>query len=199
VYRAVDTTLASHPDYVGTVRADARVLIEYLTLFLAHCLDVTPHMAQGFLDFLFEKDGRKPLEAELQRACWHMLRVQFGGFPPHQVLREVPDIAAGRADIAIIRPEWRMVIEIKRELTDASREGIRRYLGQTATYELTGPRLAFLLVLDLESQRGWPLTLEDNCWVESIKSPQESLSRMVCVWRIPGARQPPSKTPTPIQ
>jgi hypothetical protein len=198
-YVAMDRALAGHPDYAGVVQADARGLIEYLTLFLSHCLDVTPTMAKGLFDFLFARDDTQPLEIEVQRACWHFLRLQAGGFPQHQVLREVADIGSGRADIVIIRPEWRIVLEIKRELENASRDGIRKYLGQVATYELAGPRIAFLVVLDLVSQRGWPLTLEDNCWVESLQTIGDSQPRMVCVWRIPGARQPPSETLTPIQ
>ena len=197
-FLAMDEALEGHPDYSGSVRADARSLIGQLILFLSHCLDVTPNMAKGYFEFLFETDGAKPLEIELQRACWHTLRLQANGFPQHQVLEEVRDIAAGRADIAVVRPGWRMVVEIKRELEDASRDGIRKYLGQAATYELTGPRIGFLVVLDLVSQRGWPLTLADNCWVESVQAMGDSAARMVCVWRIPGARQPPSKTKTPI-
>lgn len=197
-FLAMDEALQGHPDYCGPVRADARSLIGQLILFLSHCLDVTPNMAKGYFEFLFEADGAKPLEIELQRACWHTLRLQANGFPQHQVLEEVRDIAAGRADIAVIRPGWRMVVEIKRELEDASRGSIRKYLGQIATYELTGPRIGFLVVLDLVSQRGWPLTLEDNCWVEWLQTAGDSVPRMVCVWRVPGARQPPSKTRTPI-
>jgi len=195
---AMEEALEGHPDYSGPVRADARSLIGQLILFLSHCLDVTPNMAKGYFEFLFETNGAKPLEIELQRACWHTLRLQANGFPQHQVLEEVRDIAAGRADIAVVRPGWRLVVEIKRELEDASRDGIRKYLGQAATYELTGPRIGFLVVLDLVSQRGWPLTLADNCWVEPVRAVGDSAARMVCVWRIPGARQPPSQAKTPI-
>ncbi|WP_157692563.1 hypothetical protein [Granulibacter bethesdensis] len=197
-FLAMDEALQGHPDYSGPVCDDVRSLVGQLILFLSHCLDVAPNMAKGYFDFLFETGGAKPLEIELQRACWHTLRLQANGFPQHQILEEVRDIAAGRADIAVVRPGWRMVVEIKRELEDASRDGIRKYLGQAATYELTGPRIGFLVVLDLVSQRGWPLTLADNCWVERIQAAGDSAARMVCVWRIPGARQPPSQIKTPI-
>lgn len=198
-YLAMDQALEGHVDYVGDMRGDTRTLIAYLHLFLSHCLDMTPAMAKGTFDFLFAKDATKPLEVELQRACWHFLCLQVSGFPQHQIVRELPDVAGGRADIAIVRSGFRIVIEVKRELEDASREAIRQYLGQVATYELTGPRIGFLIVLDLESQRGWPLTLEDNCWVEAVQTARDSAPRMVCVWRIPGGRQPPSKVTTPVQ
>ena len=193
----LDQTLSEHPDYVGIVRSDTRLLLKYLILFLAHCLDVAPAMAEQTFDFLFERDGTQPLEKELQRTLFHFLRLQAGGFPQHQVVRELPDVATGRADIAVVRPHWRMVVEIKRELDDCSRSGIRKYLGQASSYELTGPLIAFLVVLDLQSQKEWPLPLQDNCWVEKVGGPGDSQPRLVCVWRIPGARRAPSATKTP--
>lgn len=197
LFHDLDLSLSEHPDCVGIVRTDTRVLLKYLILFLAHCLDVTPAMAEGTFDFLFERDGAQPLEKELQRTLFHFLRLQAGGFPQHQIVRELPDVATGRADIAVVRPHWRIVVEIKRELDDCSRRGISKYLGQTSSYELTGPLIAFLVVLDLQSQKEWPLTLKDNCWVEKVEGPGDSRPRLVCVWRIPGARRPPSATKTP--
>lgn len=198
-YLAMDGAVDGHVDYVGEMRSDVGALITYLTLFLGHCLDMTPAMAKGGFEFLFADGRAKPLEEELQRACWHFLRLQAHGFPHHQIIRELNDVGGGRADIAIVRPQHRLVIEIKRELADASREGISKYLGQTAAYELTGPRIGFLVVLDLVSQRGWPLTLEDNCWVEQVQAPNDTVPRTVCVWRIPGARRTPSAITTPVQ
>jgi len=197
LFYELDQTLCEHPDYVGIVRSDTRLLLKYLILFLAHCLDVTPAMAERTFDFLFERDGTQPLEKELQRTLFHFLRLQAGGFPQHQIVRELPDIATGRADIAVVRPSWRMVVEIKRELDDCSRSGVRKYLGQASTYELTGPLIAFLVVLDLQSQKEWPLALKDNCWVEKVEGSGDSQPRLVCVWRIPGARRAPSATKTP--
>jgi hypothetical protein len=84
------------------------------------------------------------------------------------------------------------------KVSSSCTEAIRQYLGQVVTYELTGPRIGFLVVLDLVSQRGWPLTLEDNCWVEAVQSSRDSVPRMVCVWRIPGGRRAPSKVTTPV-
>lgn len=196
-FRAIAEDMETHPDLNGEVRDDARILLAHLIHFLVYCLEVTPSMAKGLFDFLFERDGAKPLEVELQRALWTSLRIQIHGFPQQQILREAADIGAGRADIAIVRPTWRPVIEIKRELADASREGIRKYLGQAASYTLTGPRLGFLVVLDLCSQREWTLPLEDNCWVETVSSPDDSVCRSVVVIRVPGWRKTPSQVSTP--
>lgn len=197
LFLAIAADMESHPDVHGEVRDDARILLAHLIHFLVHCLEVTPSMGKGLFDFLFERDGAKPLEVELQRALWTSLRLQIHGFPQHLILREAADIGAGRADIAIVRPTWRPVIEIKRELADASRDVIRKYLGQAASYTLTGPRLGFLVVLDLCSQGEWTLPLEDNCWIETVSSPDDSVCRSVVVIRIPGWRKTPSQVSTP--
>lgn len=197
LFLELDRALGEHPDYKDEFRRDTRVILKFLILFLGHCLDVTPTMAEGTFDFLFQRDGGLPLEKEMQRTCWQFLRLQANAFPQQQVVRELPDVAAGRADIAIVRPEWRMVLELKRETSDGSRVGIQRYLGQAAAYELTGPRIGFLMVLDLQSQRDWALTLHDNCWIEEVMAPGDSVPRMICVFRIPGARKAPSSTSTP--
>ena len=198
VYVQLTEALRGHPDYTGTIGSDIRVLIKNMIRFLAHCLDVTPSAADGFFDFLFALKDEFPLERELQKSLWHSLCLSADGIPQHQIQRETPDIGAGRADISITRPDWRCVIEIKRELVDASREGIRKYLGQAASYLLTGPKLGFLVVLDLCSQRDWSLTVEDNCWIEQVQGATDSAPRMIVVWRIPGGRPAPSSVKTPV-
>lgn len=198
VYVQLTDAVGGHPDCIGAVRSDVRVLIKNMIRFLAHCLDVTPSAADGFLGFLFSAKDEAPLERELQKSLWHSLCLNSDGIPQHQILRETPDIGAGRADISITRPDWRCVIEIKRELADASREGIRKYLGQAASYLLTGPRLGFLVVLDLCSQKDWSLTVEDNCWIEHVQGAADSAPRAIIVWRIPGGRPAPSSVKTPV-
>lgn len=194
---ALDSELHAHDDYQNGVMRDFRILLNYHILYLAHCLDITGTMAEESFPFLFDAGSSKPLEITLQRSLWNYLCLQVQGFPQHQIVREVPDVGTGRADIAIVRPSWRMVIEVKREVSDASREGIRKYLGQAASYTLTGPRISLLVVLDLCSQKDWALTIEDNCWIEWIRGPGDSHARAVAVFRIPGMRIAPSRTSTP--
>jgi hypothetical protein len=198
VYIQLTDALHGHRDYTGTVRSDVRVLIKHMIRFLAHCLDMTPSAAEGVFGFLFASQDEDPLEKELQKSLWHSLCLNADGFPQHQINRETHDIGAGRADISITRPDWRCVIEIKRERVDASSEGIRKYLGQAASYLVTGPRLGFLVVLDLCSQKDWSLTVEDNCWVEEVQGAGDSAPRAIVVWRIPGRRPAPSSVKTPL-
>jgi hypothetical protein len=197
VFLSIDEELSTHPDYRGDVKADCRSIVHHLILYMAHCLDVTPRMADAGYGFLFDLDGTKPLELDLQRSLWTNFRLQNHGFPQHQILREVQDVGAGRADIAIVRSTWRPVLELKREPNNASRENIRAYLGQAAAYELTGPRIGFLVVLDVCSQKDWALTIEDNVWVERVQSSDDSQPRLITVWRIPGMRTTPSSVKTP--
>jgi hypothetical protein len=197
VFFDLEARLRGHPDYTGTACSDIKLLIVFLITFLSHCLDVGRYMAEDVFRFLLDRTSTKPLEVELQRALFSFLRLQLWGFPQHTVVREAHDVAAGRADIAIIRPDWRIVLEVKRELDDASRDSIRKYLGQAASYELTGPRVGFLIVLDLCSQKDWALTLEDNCWIEKVMSERDTSPRVIVVVRVPGVRTVPSATATP--
>lgn len=197
--RVLDNLLSSlegHPDFDGKVREDTVLLAFFLIKFLSHCLDVGSRMADRTFAFLFEQPGQ-PLEQSLQHALYTCLHMQVFGFPQHTVVTELPDVATGRADIAVIFSTWRNVIEVKRELADASRAGLCAYLGQAASYLLTGPRIGFLVVLDLCSQKGWALTLEDNCWVETIQTASDNVPRKVLVFRIPGCRKTPSSVKTP--
>ena len=196
-YRKLITDLQSHPDFRGSVASDIGSFIGFLMRFLSHCLDVSFEMARPFLEFLFRTGRSLPLERELQAAMYHALQLGLGNFQTHQIHREVHDVSRGRADLAIICPGWRMIIEVKRESADASRPGISKYLGQAASYLLTGPRIGFLVVLDLCSQKQWPLTLADNCWVEAVKGLGDSEPRLIVVFRIPGMRPVPSDVVTP--
>ncbi|RDU98944.1 hypothetical protein [Trinickia dinghuensis] len=196
-FAQITSALRSHDDYTGSVRRDVDVFVIFLVRFLSHCLDVGYEMGKTSFSFLFQQAGAKPLEQQLQEAMFTWLHLLAWGFKNHQVRREVPDVASGRADLAITTEAWTMYAELKREMTDASRAGLTKYLGQASTYQLTGPRIGFLVVLDLCSQRDWTLTLLDNCWVESVQTAEDSSPRMVVVFRIPGGRPVPSDVVTP--
>lgn len=170
-------------------------MLSFLTRFLAHCLDVGRTMAGPLFAFLFSLD-ESPLEVELQRAIYTVLQIQ-GPMAHHQINSELPDVAAGRADIAIIFPTWRCVIEVKRELENSSRESLKQYLGQTSAYQATQPKIGFLVVLDLCSQINGALSIDENCWLEEIKFKGETEARNVVVIRIPGRRKMPSKVTSP--
>lgn len=196
-YRKLTSPLQSHVDYHGNVANDVNAVVAFLIKFLAFCLNVSFEMAKPSFLFLFQPDGNLPLEKELQISMFQSMHLGMTRFSSHQIHRELHDVSRGRADLSITCADWSLIIELKRESSDASRVGITQYLGQAATYLLTGPRIGFLVVLDLCSQKQWPLTLADNCWVESVKGQGDSEPRMILVCRIPGMRPVPSDIVTP--
>ncbi|OYD77452.1 UNVERIFIED_ORG: hypothetical protein BDU10_2557 [Burkholderia sp. CF145] len=189
--------LRPHVDFRGSVETDVSALIVFLIQFTTLCLNVSSDNAGPAFQFLFEPDGNLPLEKELQIAMFHSMHFSVSGFQSHQIHTEAHDISRGRVDIAISCVEWMMKLELKREKSNASKEGISKYLGQAGSYLLTGARIGFLVVLDLCYQKEWPLTLDDNCWVEAVKGPGDSEPRLIVVFRIPGIRPVPSSIRTP--
>ncbi|WP_413657877.1 hypothetical protein [Paraburkholderia phenoliruptrix] len=196
-YLQLVSKLQSHGEYHGSVEDDVNACISFQIRFLSLCLDISAEMAKPTFQFLFESDGTLPLEKDLQIAMFQWMRLAMPRFGSHQIRREAHDVSRGRADLAIICTAWLMTIELKRESSDASREGVSKYLGQAASYTLTGAGFGFLVVLDLCSQKDWPLRLADNCWVESVQGPRDSQPRMIVVFRIPGMRPVPSSILTP--
>jgi hypothetical protein len=190
--------LRPHVDFRGSVETDVSALIVFLIQFTSFCLNVSSDNAGPTFQFLFEPDGKLPLEKDLQIAMFHSMHFSVSGFQSHQIHTEAHDISRGRVDLAISCVDWLMKLELKRELSIASKEGISKYLGQAGSYLLTGARIGFLVVLDLCYQTKWPLTLDDNCWVETVKGPGDSEPRLIVVFRILGLRPVPSSIKTPI-
>ncbi len=191
--------LNDHPDFTGSARTEVELILLHSLRFLDACLDIGSVMAGEAFGFLFDKGATKPLEVELQRALLHWLKAQAIGFPGHTILPEAHDVASGRADLSIILPTWRFVIEVKREWKDASREGLRKYLGQTAAYVATKPRIGMLAALDLCGQKKWTFDFDDNCWIEAVTMAEakDGIDRRIIAVRVPGCRTVPSSVKTP--
>ena len=107
---------------------------------------------------------------------------------------EVRDIAGGRADVVIDFYQFRFIAELKRELVDASRSNLQRFLGQAGLYSGTDVHLGLLLVLDLTDKTTGVPSFRENVWCEELNS---TLRRHVVVVRVPGNRIAPSATATP--
>ena len=65
---------------------------------------------------------------------------------------EPQNIGGGRVELVFPVNGDRFVVELKREQADASRESLRKYLGQTAAYQATSICVGMLVVLDLATQ-----------------------------------------------
>lgn len=107
---------------------------------------------------------------------------------------EERDVAAGRADLSVTRSH-RLVIEVKRELSDASRPALHAaYGGQAAAYSAGGPRISLELVLDLTDHSDGVPSLANSVWVDEVIAGGEIRHVVTVVVR--GNRPTPRETRT---
>lgn len=167
-------------------------LMEDTVHYLRACFNVGRRMAGG-RTFLFHSAKGAAKEKDLQLDYMNWLERPF----PGHVKGELEDVAAGRADIAILLPRFNFYIECKREEVNASRDALRKYLGQTRSYTVTDVAFVVLIVLDLtDHSTGFP-DLYSSLWIDRVRLGPEETERYVLVARVPGNRALPSGTKTP--
>jgi hypothetical protein len=189
-----DHCLASvehHPDYRNSVRGAKlfSTVLLWTTRFLKNRLEITkkddPSVA-----YLFEtSDGTLAPESALQDDYFRWICTQSASGE-----MEPTNLGGGRADVALKATGERMVIEVKRELDDASFDSLAsHYVGQTTDYQNVSIRLGFLLVLDLTSPKleGTP-HIRSLVQCRSIMRPSETEPRHVVIVNVPGRRYLPS-------
>lgn len=137
--------------------------------------------------YLFKKN-------QLEDALQNDYNLYMSALPSDNTVNvEVSDIAGGRADVVFNHLNHKFIFEVKRELANSSFENIRKkYLGQAAEYQNTGPKLGGLLVLDLTKDGGSPGSIEDNVKVEIINN-NGVPERAIFVVKVVGNRLTPSK------
>ncbi|MBX6382452.1 MAG: hypothetical protein IRZ07_05675 [Microbispora sp.] len=87
----------------------------------------------------------------------------------------------------------RLVIEVKREDTDASHDALcRKYGAQATEYTNTSAHISFLLVLDRSRPDGSAGYIEDKVSVQVVPKPCDSVPRMLVIVVMPGRRKRPS-------
>jgi hypothetical protein len=107
---------------------------------------------------------------------------------------EPTNIGGGRADVRLRASNERIVVEVKREMSNASFDALATwYAGQTTDYQNISIRLGFLVVLDLttENREGTP-HLTSLFQTRGIQRQGEDVQRVVTIVRIPGRRKRPS-------
>lgn len=134
--------------------------------------------------YLFDATAQeKELEADLMH--WF---VAYGLYGLNVQSR---NIGGGRIDIVLTFSGFRFVLELKRDDTDTSPAGLRKYLGQASTYQVTDVPLGMLIVLDLTGQP--PSHILDNVWMERVPpAVTGGTERFLVVVRVPGNRKVPS-------
>lgn len=172
---------ASARQFVGQI-------VYFLLRFLHTCTDrASPN--DDLSSYLFERGIENlPLEDALHK---HFLLVLSGWMG--SIGYEVRGVAGGRCDVVFSRGAERFVVEIKRELKDASTEALfAAYGAQTEEYQNSSWRLGILLVLDLTRVDGKGLHMRDAVASRSLQREGESAMRTVFLAKIAGRRLVPS-------
>jgi hypothetical protein len=178
-------TLSREPLFTGPVAQDVGAVASTTIRYVAHRLEAPkPFMRANF-------EGENVVEQHLADDFEDWLY----GLPLARgsVTIEVRRVGAGRADVLIAFGTHRVVVELKRELTDASREALEAHYGaQAASYQATDNPFGVALVLDLTNeQTGTAPHLEDLVWVSH--TPADGRERWLVWCVVPGRRVSPSQ------
>lgn len=184
-------SVEDHPDHrnsVGGAKLFDTVLL-WTTRFLKNRLEITKRDDPS-VAYLFEtSDGILAPESALQNDYFRWISTQSASGE-----MEATNLGGGRADVALKATGERMVIEIKREISDASFESLAaHYAGQTTDYQNISIRLGFLLVLDLTAPKldGTP-HIRSLIECRAIQRSGEMEPRHVVIAKVPGRRYLPS-------
>lgn len=184
----IDAELRGHEDYdVPEVRLAFGNLVFRLLSFTEHRID-SSFEQDAFSAYLFKKEKPFPLEKALQQdVLRHARAVRL------PVDDEVKGIAGGRADLRYKSDAHVMIIEVKREETDASFDNLLASYGdQTAIYQATNVKLGVLMVLDLSEPHVGPGDL-DNCYATRTGDLlRDGTHRGIVIIRVAGRRGTPS-------
>lgn len=176
--------LDEHDDFTGRVAEDVATVVRSVIRYVGYRLG-TP---ADFMRADFEGD---PLEQHLADDF-----EQWLGASPLQrgvATIEVRHVAGGRADVLVAFGTHRLIIELKREKSDASRNALEtHYAGQAASYQATDYPFGIVLVLDLTSEQTTALAhLRDLVWTSNTDIGAGSTRPLV--WAVvPGRRVTPS-------
>lgn len=184
------TQIDKHADLEGN--ANARVFIGQIVFFVLHFLHACTDRASPIdplSSYLFNRDVKnRPLEEALQTHFRTLLAAWMG-----QMGYEVRGISGGRCDVVFSRGTERLVVEVKRELKDASIASVfTAYGAQTEEYQNSSWRLGILLVLDLTLEHGQGLHMKDAVASRTIQREGESAARTVFLVKVAGRRLTPS-------
>ncbi|EXI80477.1 MAG: hypothetical protein AW10_01807 [Candidatus Accumulibacter appositus] len=185
------SVVEAHPDHRGSLRGAKLfdTVLLWTVRFLKNRLEMTKKDDPS-VSYLFEAgDGSLAPEGALQEDYFRWLSTQSASGE-----MEPTNLGSGRADVALKNTGERIVIEIKREIQDASFDFLAKaYAGQTTDYQNISIRLGFLLVLDLTGPKleGTP-HIRTLVQCRSIQRKGEAEPRQVVIVKVPGRRCLPS-------
>jgi hypothetical protein len=181
----------AHPDHQSNVHGQRLydAILLWTVRFVANRLEVT-QKDDSTVAYLFERaDGSFAHEDELHADYFRWLATAASSAD-----LEPTNIGGGRADVRLRASNERIVVEVKREMSNASFDALATwYAGQTTDYQNISIRLGFLVVLDLttENREGTP-HLTSLFQTRGIQRQGEDVQRVVTIVRIPGRRKRPS-------
>jgi hypothetical protein len=179
------------PDgYTGQFAADIDRMLLYLLRFLDLRLSETQKFGGDARKYLrqLKKDDPKPLEKELGKDLRDFLRGQ--GL---RVDLEVSNVGGGRVDIAWRPRDELITLELKRDWKNASWDAYTgAFLPQAISYQVNGPPVNFLVVLDLTDKPHGLAAVSACVHVRTVSGPAgDPRPRTVIMLRIQGNKRDP--------
>ncbi|MBQ0896256.1 hypothetical protein KBX37_24715 [Micromonospora sp. U56] len=189
------TELSTAPDWaIPEIAGPFKILLRQTLLYLDSRFDIGGEMGGDRTAFLRATPGSRPAKERPMHQDYKDWLDQ--GPLYNQVRSEVFDRGGGRADVVVYFPHASFSVECKREQDDASKDGLRRYVGQASAYTQTDAALGILLVLDLTNHSAGTPDLFANVWVEHVQRSPDEEARRIVVARLP-VRPTPSSTLAP--
>jgi len=178
------------PDFNGPARDRFLMICLKLLKFLEHRLDATAGQDPTGAYLFYKPDADPPLEKKLQADLLSFLKA--GAMP---VGDEIRGVGGGRADIEVKIDRHRFIVEVKRELVDATVENLLESYGpQTKSYQATNVKMGFLFVLDLAKAKQGTPDIERCISIHRGDIFSDGVDRGIITLKMPGNRLSPSAT-----
>lgn len=177
--------LDGHPDFTGRAAEDVAVVVRACIRYVAYRLSNMASFMRA--DFDDENVIEQHLADDLERF------LAASPLSRGTVDVEVQRIGGGRADLVVGFATHRVIVELKREQSDASRSALEgHYADQAASYQAADYPFGVAMVLDLSAEQTRTLAhLRDLIWTSDAASDGQSPRRLVwCL--VPGRRVTPS-------
>lgn len=184
VRNAMLAALAPCPDFTGDVALSVQTLLDQLIRFVSRRMNTQ----ESSKAYLFAEDAN---EHDLHADLYDWL---CNGSLSGITNVEVQEVGAGRVDIQVTFPGFRLYLELKADETMVPVEEKHKYIKQTATYQATDVQIGFLVVLRLAApkDKGPSPHLRDYVNHTTIEIPGGRDERHVVMLEIPGRQTKPS-------
>ena len=192
----LERELATSPDWLGPIAGPFKILLRQTILYLVSRYNIGATMGGERTAFLRTAAPKAALEKPLHQDYFEWLNQG----PIYSIIQaETINQSRGRADVLVRFRNATFCVECKRELNDASRDGLRAYAGQAAVYTDTDAAFGILLALDLTTPPTGAPDLFSSVWVEQVQREHEEHPRYLVIARLPGKKRDPSATLTPAR